>query len=78
MVSASTRRLADKILAAFNQACEQRDLDVAEALLQALELSLTAYGGRNAVEKRAGFEAVGAAFSRLDALKAGAPDGTRH
>jgi hypothetical protein len=36
-----TRRLSDKILAAFDQACEQRQLEVAEHLVRALELTLT-------------------------------------
>lgn len=78
MVTADSRRLADKILAAFNHACEQRDLEVAEALLHALEMSLTAYGGRGAVEKRAGFEEVGAAFTRFERMRGGSPGGTRH
>jgi hypothetical protein len=35
------RRLSDRILAAFNQACDQRELDIAELLLHALDLTLT-------------------------------------
>jgi hypothetical protein len=40
-----TRRLSDKILLAFDQACETGSLDCAELLLKALEMSLTSMGG---------------------------------
>ena len=63
------RRLSDKILAAFNQACEQRQVEVAEHLLRALELSLTRYGGRNAADKRDHLGPVVEAFGRLEALR---------
>ena len=36
-----SRRLSDKILAAFHHACDQADLEVAERLLQVLEEMLT-------------------------------------
>jgi len=36
-----TRRLSDKILIAFHQACDQNDLEVAEQLLRVLEVVLT-------------------------------------
>jgi hypothetical protein len=36
-----TRRLSDKILIAFHQACDQGDLEVAERLLTVLEMMLT-------------------------------------
>ena len=36
-----SRRLTDKILVAFHHACDQRDLEVAEQLLQILEMMLT-------------------------------------
>jgi len=35
-----TRRLSDKILVAFHQACDQGDLEVAEQLLYVLEMML--------------------------------------
>lgn len=68
-MSDTLRRLSDKILAAFNQACDQRQLDVAEHLLRALELSLTRYGGKNASDKRGELGAVVEAFGRLEALR---------
>lgn len=63
------RRLSDKILAAFNQACEQNQVDTAEHLLRALELSLTRYGGRGNSDKRADLGPVVEAFGRLEALR---------
>lgn len=40
-VSRHSRRLSDKVLAAFHHACDQADLEVAEHLLQLLELMTT-------------------------------------
>lgn len=39
------RRLSDKIIAAHEQACNERKTDIADLLLQALELDLSAIGG---------------------------------
>lgn len=64
-----TRRLSDKILFAFNQACDQRYFDVAEVLLRALELALTRQGGRGNVDHRQNLQAVTDAYARLEALK---------
>lgn len=63
------RRLSDKILAAFNQACEQKQVETAEHLLRALELSLTRYGGQNASDKRSQLGPVVEAFGRLEELR---------
>jgi hypothetical protein len=68
-VSDTLRRLSDKILAAFNQACDQRQIEVAEHLLRALELSLTRYGGKNSTDKRGELGPVVEAFGRLEALR---------
>jgi hypothetical protein len=38
--SGHTRRLSDKILVAFHQACDQHDFEVAERLLGVLEMAL--------------------------------------
>jgi hypothetical protein len=65
-----SRRLSDKILAAFNQACEQGQIAVAELLVRALELALTREGGANRVDKRERMEPVIAAYERLRALQA--------
>ncbi len=63
------RRLSDKILGAFNQACDQSQLDTAEHLLHALELTVTRYGGHPNADKRKSIEEVVAAYERLQALK---------
>lgn len=68
-MSETSRRLSDKILIAFNQACDQKQADVAEHLLRALELALTRYGGRNNSEKRAELGPVAEAYARLEALR---------
>ena len=41
-----TRRLSDKILIAFHQACDQADFEVAERLLKILETIIAARGER--------------------------------
>ena len=64
-----TRRLSDKILFAFNQACDNGFYDVAEQLLRALELALTRQGGRGNVDHRADMQPVTDAYARLQALK---------
>lgn len=63
------RRLSDKILAAFNQACEQKQVDTAEHLLRALELSLTRYGGQNKSDNRSQLGPVVEAFGKLETLR---------
>lgn len=68
-MSDTLRRLSDKILAAFNQACEQKQVDTAEHLLRALELSLTRYGGQNNSDKRSQLGPVVEAFGKLETLR---------
>jgi hypothetical protein len=67
--SVPLRRLSDKVLAAFNQACDQRDVAVAELLVTALEMILTKQGGAQKIENRNDLEAIEAAFARIEALK---------
>jgi hypothetical protein len=69
MVESPMRRLSDKVLTAFNQACDQGDTDIAEMLLRALELILTKQGGAESDEKRADLGAVMDAYGRLLAIK---------
>jgi hypothetical protein len=64
-----TRRLSDKILFAFNQACDQGYFDVAEVLIRALELALTRQGGFGNTDHRQNMQAVTDAYSRLQTLK---------
>lgn len=63
------RRLSDKLLAAFDQACDQKSVVVAELLMQALELTLTQHGGPEKVDKRMDIEIIAAAWARLKALQ---------
>ncbi len=59
------RRLSDKILAAFDQACDRGEIEVAELLLRALELTLTRAGGKGHVDKRGELGPVVDAYARL-------------
>ena len=69
------RRLSDKILAAFEQACERGELDVAELLVRALELTLTRTGGKGNVDQRSNLAPVIEAYERLKSLREAAGAG---
>ena len=69
MAEPPMRRLSDKVLAAFNQACEQGYVDIAEMLLRTLELALTREGGAKSSDKRIELGPVIEAYSRLLTLK---------
>jgi hypothetical protein len=71
MTSHPARRLSDKILLAFDQACEQRDLAVAEHLMRALEIALTKEGGADRIDKRHEIGPVLEAYAKLKALRGG-------
>lgn len=62
------RRLSDRIVGAHEQACAQGKAEVARALLQALELELSAIGG-GMPEHRDVDEAVAAAYTRQRTLE---------
>jgi hypothetical protein len=74
-MTAPARRLSDKILAAFTQACEQGELDVAELLLQGLDLTLTREARDQRPDQRREFGQVTEAYSRLKALRDAAATG---
>ena len=59
------RRLSDKILSAFDQACERGELDVAEMLVRALELTLTRTGGKDSIDQRIELGPVIETYARL-------------
>jgi hypothetical protein len=61
------RRLSDKIIAAHEQACAENKRDVAQLLLQALEVDITAIGGK-VEEHRKATEMMEAAFVLHDSL----------
>lgn len=59
------RRLSDKILSAFDQACERGELEVAELLVRALELTLTRTGGKGSIDQRVELGPVVETYARL-------------
>lgn len=63
------RRLSDRVIEAFDLACEQRDLEAAESLYRTLEIVLTRHGGPNNPEKRANIAFIHHAARRLAALR---------
>jgi len=63
------RRLSDKILSAFDQACERGELEVAELLVRALELTLTRTGGKHSVDERLEFGPVVETYARLKQMR---------
>jgi hypothetical protein len=70
--SRKTRRLSDKILTAFHQACDQADLEVAEHLLNTLDTMTTAQRRARAPrgsERRRSQGTVVAAHERLWQLR---------
>ena len=74
------RRLSDKMLVAFHQACDQADFEVAEQLLTTLETMTAAMGSRHAPrgsERRRVQENVVAAHERLWHLRHPDPPAAR-
>lgn len=65
-----SRRLSDKIFLAFNDACDQQRLDVAELLLQALELSQVASRHNPGNERRQGTDSMETAQEQIRLLRA--------
>jgi hypothetical protein len=63
------RRLSDKLLAAFDQACEQGQVEIAELVLKAIELVLTQEAAPVERERRSHLGPVIEAFGRLKALR---------
>jgi hypothetical protein len=57
------RRLSDKIILAHRQACGEGKMDVAEILLRALEVDLSAIGGKR-MEYRKEMDMVEEVFER--------------
>jgi hypothetical protein len=66
---AQPRRLSDKLLAAFDQACEQGRLEAAELVLKAIEIVLTEEAAPIERERRSHLGPVVEAFGRLKALR---------
>lgn len=66
---AQPRRLSDKLLAAFDQACEQGRVEAAELVLKAIEIVLTEEAAPTERERRSHLGPVVEAFGRLKALR---------
>ena len=64
-----SRRLSDKILIAFHQACDQADYDIAEQLLHILETMLKRRPTAPDGNRRRTMESLVAAHERLWHLK---------
>jgi hypothetical protein len=64
-----TRRLSDKILIAFHQACDQGDYEIAEELLRILEQILTRRPVATDSNRRKNLESLVAAHERLWLLR---------
>src|SRR4051812_28576594 len=60
-----SRRLSDKVLIAFHHACDQADFEVAEQLLQILEMMLTRRPLTPDGPRRRNMESLVAAHERL-------------
>ena len=63
------RRLSDKILDAFDHACDDADAEVAEGLYRVLETVLTRQGGPDTTEKRRNVEFIREAAARLQTVR---------
>ncbi len=66
------RRISDKIIDAFDMACEQNDAEVAEGLYRVLEIVLTRYGGAGKTDKRLNMDFIQDASERLEKIRANA------
>ena len=64
-----TRRLSDKILIPFHQACDQADYDVAEQLLRILETMMERRQTATDSNRRRAIESLVAAHERLWQLR---------
>ena len=64
-----TRRLSDKILIAFHQACDQEDLEVAQHLLRIVELMVARRPSLPDHQRRRRMESLVASYERLWYLK---------
>ncbi|RVT97696.1 hypothetical protein EOD42_07755 [Rhodovarius crocodyli] len=60
-----SRRLSDKVLIAFHQACDQGDFEVAEQLLRILEMMLMRRPSHPDANRRRNMESLVAAHERL-------------
>jgi len=64
-----TRRLSDKILIAFHQACDQADYPIAQDLLRILEVVITSRPSHPDLNRRRSLDNLVAAHERLWSLR---------
>lgn len=70
MAEQSERRIGNVLLAALNMACDQKDLEVARIVHNALELVMTRSAGADNIERRDSMAAdVRVAYERMRALE---------
>ena len=69
MKETHNRRLSDRLLSAFELACHQDDLEVAELLHRALEIVMTRKTGPEGTERRSNADSVIDAYGRLKDLR---------
>jgi hypothetical protein len=65
------RRISDHIIDAFDMACENKEVEVAESLYRTLEIVLPRQGGPGAHDKRLNVAFIHEAASRLAKLRDG-------
>lgn len=71
MAEHSERRIGNILLAAMNMACDQKDLEVARIVHNALELVMTRSAGADNIERRDSVAAdIRVAYERMRALEA--------
>lgn len=64
-----SRRLSDKILIAFHQACDQGDYEIAERLLHLLEIMVVRRTPHPDANRRKSMDGLVAAYERLWCLR---------
>lgn len=64
-----SRRLSDKVLLAFHQACDQGEYEIAEQLLHVLEKIVARPGPTPDLNRRRGLDGLVAAHERLWLLR---------
>lgn len=70
------RRLTDKVIEAFEQACDEGEIEIAEELFWALEAAISRATSPAGVERRATTDSIARASARLEWIKAQAKRNT--
>jgi hypothetical protein len=70
-----TRRLSDKVLVAFHQACDQSEYEIAQQLLNILETLVARSSSHSSYTRRRSIGTLVAAYERLWHLRHKGPHG---